>query len=619
MKKEDPKMSKYVITNHIPNITFRSRIYCLFFLLICIIPAGADAARELPPARVGEVYEYVVDYTGLVEPVYAHWDRLPDWLEADGHVLKGVPKEPVRDPQRFSLRLRGQMGRVLAGDFSLRILPAVRPLQLEKKQLPPLPQNERMNISLSAGGGEGNLHWDARWRKKIPGLEIEINETEGSCRLVGEPERDGKFQLHITVSDETGASDSYEFEGAVRPFAVPLHIVEPNLPEATCNAPFYSRLIAEGGRPPYQWDIRWTTLSPPGITTNSDGTITGEPAKLGQFPFTVKVRDSLGAERQETSTLRVEPPACQPFIVKTELPEVIVGQSFTATLSCEGLKGDAEWTISGGPSWLNWDVSGNVACRLSGIPDTEGTWHINAKVSVTCPSKTTSGVITEEVATDSREFVLTVLPEDIEPLRIIELQPPVAVENLPYQFLFTAKGGHAPVNFTFTGNLPEMLKTDREGLIRTDKMSTSGWFPFSVLAESEDGQKKRFDTALSVIPADAPPSLDMSDTTQFNVLYLRKSHIPLSVKGGIPPYTIDFEPTRGLNLWSSGNGADIAVRLKNPWGARAAVNVTDSLGHTVTGSIIIRPVVPLEYFFPVLLIILLIWQYRKNCKNEDSL
>jgi len=52
-------------------------------------------------------------------------------------------------------------------------------------------------------------------------------------------------------------------------------------------------LPISGGTPPYTV-TNVTGTVPPGVTINSDGTLTGTPTSPGSFPLTIALQDSLG-------------------------------------------------------------------------------------------------------------------------------------------------------------------------------------------------------------------------------------------------------------------------------------------------------------------------------------
>ena len=74
-----------------------------------------------------------------------------------------------------------------------------------------------------------------------------------------------------------------------------LTITTTTLATAVENAPYSATLGATGGTPPYTWSILSGTL-PSGITLSSAGVLSGTPASLGTFDFTVQVLDSANTQ-----------------------------------------------------------------------------------------------------------------------------------------------------------------------------------------------------------------------------------------------------------------------------------------------------------------------------------
>ena len=74
-----------------------------------------------------------------------------------------------------------------------------------------------------------------------------------------------------------------------------LAITTTSLATAVENAPYSATLGASGGTPPYTWSILSGTL-PSGITLSSTGVLSGTPASLGTFDFTVQVLDSANTQ-----------------------------------------------------------------------------------------------------------------------------------------------------------------------------------------------------------------------------------------------------------------------------------------------------------------------------------
>src|SRR5690349_20794349 len=75
------------------------------------------------------------------------------------------------------------------------------------------------------------------------------------------------------------------------PKPAPLSIVTTELPHAVLHAAYYGEVRASGGTPPLKWTIARGTL-PQGLELDDEtGEITGQPAQVGDFAFTVEVSD----------------------------------------------------------------------------------------------------------------------------------------------------------------------------------------------------------------------------------------------------------------------------------------------------------------------------------------
>jgi putative Ig domain-containing protein len=73
--------------------------------------------------------------------------------------------------------------------------------------------------------------------------------------------------------------------------ADPLTIRTTSLPKGLLGQRYEAQMLAHGGGSPYKWEIREGTL-PSGVSLHSEGVLIGVPGEVGQFAFTVTVRDS---------------------------------------------------------------------------------------------------------------------------------------------------------------------------------------------------------------------------------------------------------------------------------------------------------------------------------------
>lgn len=566
------------------------------FSISLISSTGLGVQQELPVSRVGEAYCYTVGYQGLVEPVKVEWHNAPEWLVQDGISLKGTPETATLEPVSFSVDLTGQLGRKVHGEFSLSVLPAIRPLRLNKSKLPPLPMGEESKIVFNATGGEGKLNWKCEWIKKLPGLECEVNAEKGTCKLVGNPQKTGTFSIEVMVVDESRAVDRHRFTGRVCALASPLDIVTTDLPRAVVGDEYQTEVVAEGGRPPYDFTIVWQDDPPQGLNTEKNGgEIKGAPVRLGAHPLTVTVKDRYGTKQTKELRLFVEAPECEPFLVVPDLPPAVVNQPFTATIAAGGLAGNCKWELSGAPSWLDWEIKNDVCCRLSGVPTEAGRWKIVVRVDALCSEYAPSGERMRRIGNATSRLDLKIETEDIPPLKIMKVPPAKGIQNQSYQCTFSARGGKPPIHFSFEGKLPIGMDGKANGFIASEQLENFGRFPFTVVAESSDGQKSSFQTELTVIPAELPLPLGMGPIPDLNGLFFMKTIATVPIHGGVPPYRTRIESVHGMEVLDSESEQEPVFRLWHPLGVNSKIVAEDSTGRQVSRNISIRTVVPLEY------------------------
>lgn len=89
----------------------------------------------------------------------------------------------------------------------------------------------------------------------------------------------GTFQIVITVDP-----------APIPPLAL---AATEDIGQATIALPTGEALPISGGTPPYSLTNVQGTV-PPGVTINSDGSLTGTPSTPGSYPLTIDIQDSLG-------------------------------------------------------------------------------------------------------------------------------------------------------------------------------------------------------------------------------------------------------------------------------------------------------------------------------------
>lgn len=153
------------------------------------------------------------------------------------------------------------------------------------------------------------------------------------------------------------------------------------LPEAFDGHPWYARIDALGGLPPYQFNLigapAWVQA-----TTQGDGwlELTGTAAGTGTAAFTVQVTDSVGAMIQAPYTVDVGV-ALSGFgnnvqVVTTALPHGVVDEYYEVDVHASAGFAPYFWRANGLPGGLYFDATVASPGRLRGRPHTAGVYTV---------------------------------------------------------------------------------------------------------------------------------------------------------------------------------------------------------------------------------------------------
>jgi large repetitive protein len=225
-------------------------------------------------------------------------------------------------------------------------------------------------------------------------------------------------------------------------------------PSGTVGAPYgikFRERDGSGCGPGRQTFHLDSGIAPPGLTLETDGTLTGTPVQAGRFQFYVEMREPqneancAGKETQKQFTLRIRKPlsiVSAPAIrTRSE-----VGVPFRLTLRAAGGTGIFAWELVAGrlPSGVRLHSRGSV----DGAPRVAGTFRVTARVRDT-EARYASWTGTLSVA--SRLLVRTArLPE--------------ATVGRPYRADVTAAGGAGPRTWKLErGRVPRGIRLARNG------------------------------------------------------------------------------------------------------------------------------------------------------------
>jgi fibronectin type 3 domain-containing protein len=199
---------------------------------------------------------------------------------------------------------------------------------------------------------------------------IGLNTSTG--QISGTPTAEETAVFIVRVTDTNGVSDDQELTLVINP---PPVITTTTLPDGTAGALYSSVLTATGGTTPLTWTVAGGSL-PPGLSLSSTGTISGTPTTAGTYGFTVTVTDSNNVSDGQILSILINP---VPVITTTTLPDGIVGNSYSATLTATGGTSPLTWQIISGslPAGLSLNSATGV---ISGTPMTSDIYNFTAQV-----------------------------------------------------------------------------------------------------------------------------------------------------------------------------------------------------------------------------------------------
>lgn len=529
----------------------------------CIPPPHLEAdtvdARSLPDAREGERYEYGVVVQGLVEPYSLSWqkDELPPGLKVSGALIHGTPSESRTQPYVFTMVIRDALDLELQATFVLRVRPTLEPLTLATTALPTFLVGEDVEFPLAAQGGEGRYRWKAvgHGLSRL-GLRLELEEKGETCLLLGKARSVGDYRIEVVLADSLNQLETKVLSGRIRAStASDVTILTKSLATATYRIPWSAPLRAGGGTPPYVWNVQWEQGKPPsGLSFDAEHqALRGIGDRLGSFPLSVRVRDSLGDEAGPTSlTVTVAP---QPLSLGYRCPLhhlVFRGEPCRIPLSFSGAQGFLRWTAnwaeSTAPQHLSIrEIDGEL--ELAGTPDESGTFKLNLTATDWDRPKTERGAV-EISNTGPHAIVIEVLEPNASPLplELLTHTLPSAIRGQPYRTHLAARGGRPPLLFHLEPTRDAEVTLSPEGELAFTPARTET-IEMEVRVTDRDRQScarsLRFDVLQENDSELAVPEL----TPQVGVMG-RPFQLRVPVCGGTPPYQTQLlsTPPAGLQM-----------------------------------------------------------------------
>ncbi len=192
----------------------------------------------------------------------------------------------------------------------------------------------------------------------------------------------GPFSFTITATDARGCAGSRFYSITVNPIVCPVLTLTPAaLPAATGGAAYAQTLTASGGAAPYSFSLS-NGLLPAGLTLAANGQLTGTPAAIGSFNFTVTASSTGGAANGCQSS------AAYSFVVNcptltlnpASLPGGVQGAAYSQTLTASASGGGGgAYTFSVSSGVLPQGLSLSNAGALTGTPSQLGSFSFTVR------------------------------------------------------------------------------------------------------------------------------------------------------------------------------------------------------------------------------------------------
>ena len=307
-------------------------------------------------------------------------------------------------------------------------------------------ENYSETLTASMTGGTWPVTWSITSGTLPAGLTLNDDGT-----ISGSPTAKGTFNFTVMAAIGSGgsitATKQYTVTIADNQPSYALTVKNASLSGGSVGTSYSETLKAEltGAELPATWS--YTGTLPPGLTLNTNGTITGTPTATGTYTFTVTaVFGAFTGSKSFTVVIaQAHNPVVAPSITTTSLPNGIRGASYSQPLSATGTA-PITWTQTSGVLPLGLTLS--KAGKISGTPTKAGTYKFAVKA-------------TNSAGNVSKEFTITITQTAISG-KFAE----TGIVKVKYTSTVTASGGTANYTWKNSGTLPTGLKLTYSDFVR---------------------------------------------------------------------------------------------------------------------------------------------------------
>ena len=266
------------------------------------------STSQPPTAIIGTAFQFALTAAGGTQP-YA-------WTVAIGTLPAGLTLNTATGAitgtptavgtSAVTIEVRDAAGQTARAPFTFEVLSGLS--IVTPTALPTATSRAAYTNFFQASGGTPPY---SNWRIVSGAVPAALVLNAATGELSGTPNNPGDYAFTIAVNDSTTRTVSKAFTLTVLPPGLAI-TTGATLPPATFGAAYNVTLQADGGAPPYRWNLSSGTL-PAGLTLAANGLISGTPTAVGSATFNVTVLDSGTRSASRDFTLAVTVPALPTF------------------------------------------------------------------------------------------------------------------------------------------------------------------------------------------------------------------------------------------------------------------------------------------------------------------
>jgi hypothetical protein len=467
-------------------------------------PPAFTTTSPLPPGTEFVTYSQTLAASGYGPFTYAvaAGSNLPAGLSlSTAGVISGQPTGPAgTDPFSLTVTDNSKPAQSTTQAFSMVVNEPTAPTVTTTSPLPNGTTGVLYNLTLGVTGGHAPFTWAFVSGALPPGLA----SIPSNGQISFTPTTTGVYTFKVQVTDSSNpAQTATSALLSLTITAGPLAVTPQTLPTGAVGEAYPATTIgATGGVPPYTFSVTSAAGTfPPGLTFNSNGSITNSPSPTtaSTYNFTVKVTDSASETATGNFSIVINP--ALNITTASPLPGGTQGASYSYNLAASGGVGSYTWSLASGSNPLPTGLALSPSGVLSGIPTVSGTFTFTVQVADSTGYTQTAGL----------SLTLTAAPT-LTVTTVSSNLPAGTVSTAYPTTQLTATGGIAPYTWLLvtpgTGPLPTGLALGSNGQI-TGTPTATGTFPFTVQVTDSIGGTAQGNLSITVNAA----STSTCDTT----------------------------------------------------------------------------------------------------------